>query len=112
MHVTAIIAAGGAGRRMGAAIPKQLLELSGQSLLARSVAAFDRHPDVDDVIVALPPELVDDAPARVGAVTGPIQFVAGGATRQESVARAFDVVSADTDIVLVHDAARPFVSPE
>jgi 2-C-methyl-D-erythritol 4-phosphate cytidylyltransferase/2-C-methyl-D-erythritol 2,4-cyclodiphosphate synthase len=112
MRVTAIIAAGGAGRRMGAAIPKQLLELGGQSMLARSVGAFDRHPAVDDIIVALPAELVAGAPARVGAVTGPIQFVAGGGTRQESVARAFDAVSSETDIVLVHDAARPFVSSE
>ena len=54
MRVTAIIAAGGAGRRLGAAVPKQLLDVAGHSLLARSVRAFDAHPEVDDVIVALP----------------------------------------------------------
>src|SRR5690349_16921115 len=111
MRVTAIIAAGGAGRRLGAAIPKQLLEVAGQSMLRRSVHAFDTHPEVHEIIVALPAELVDEAATRVGETTGAITFVAGGGTRQESVARAFDRVSDTTDVVLVHDAARPFVTP-
>ena len=111
MRVTAIIAAGGAGRRLGAAVPKQLLDVAGHSLLARSVRAFDAHPEVDDVIVALPADLVEGARSRVGDVTGAITFVAGGSTRQDSVARAFDRVSETTDVVLVHDAARPFVTP-
>src|SRR5919112_4702818 len=111
MRVTAIIAAGGAGRRLGAAIPKQLLDVAGQSMLARSVQAFDTHPEVHDIIVAMPAELVDGARSQVGAVTGGITFVAGGKTRQDSVARAFDWVSQATDVVLVHDAARPFVTP-
>jgi 2-C-methyl-D-erythritol 4-phosphate cytidylyltransferase/2-C-methyl-D-erythritol 2,4-cyclodiphosphate synthase len=111
MRVTAIIAAGGAGRRLGAAVPKQLLDVAGQSMLTRSVRAFDAHPDVHEVIVAMPAELVEGARARVGDVTGAITFVAGGTTRQESVALAFDRVSDATDVVLVHDAARPFVTP-
>ena len=93
MRVTAIIAAGGAGRRLGAAVPKQLLDVAGQSMLARSVRAFDTHPEVHDIIVALPAELVDGARSRVGEVKGGIVFVAGGTTRQDSVARAFDRVS-------------------
>lgn len=112
MRVTAIIAAGGAGRRLGAAVPKQLLDVAGQSMLARSVRAFDTHPEVHDIIVALPAELVDEARSRVGEVKGGIAFVAGGTTRQDSVARAFDRVSHATDVVLVHDAARPFVTPD
>ncbi len=112
MRVTAIIAAGGSGRRLGASVPKQLLDLAGQSMLARSVGAFDRHPKVDDVIVALPVDLVDSARTIVGKVTGPIRYVAGGASRQDSVARAFELVEEQTDIVLVHDAARPFVSAD
>jgi 2-C-methyl-D-erythritol 4-phosphate cytidylyltransferase/2-C-methyl-D-erythritol 2,4-cyclodiphosphate synthase len=112
MRVTAIIAAGGSGRRLGSSTPKQLLDVAGQSMLARSVGAFDRHPQVDDVIVALPVDLVDTARGIVGKVAGPIKFVAGGASRQDSVARAFELVEERTDIVLVHDAARPFVSAE
>ena len=81
-------------------------------MLARSVGAFDRHPKVDEVIVALPVDLVDSARTIVGKVTGPIRYVAGGGSRQDSVARAFELVGEQTDIVLVHDAARPFVSAD
>jgi len=59
MRVTAIIAAGGAGRRLGAAVPKQLLDVAGQSMLTRSVRAFDAHPEVHEIIVAMPAELVE-----------------------------------------------------
>jgi 2-C-methyl-D-erythritol 4-phosphate cytidylyltransferase/2-C-methyl-D-erythritol 2,4-cyclodiphosphate synthase len=110
MHVTAIIAAGGSGRRMGATIPKQLLELGGRSLLARSVAAFDSHPSISDLIVVLPPELTESGRSLVGETRRPLRIVAGGPRRQDSVANAFDVVVPVADIVLVHDAARPFVS--
>jgi 2-C-methyl-D-erythritol 4-phosphate cytidylyltransferase/2-C-methyl-D-erythritol 2,4-cyclodiphosphate synthase len=106
MHVTAIIAAGGAGRRLGAGLPKQLLEIDGRSLLDWSVAAFLAHPQVAAVIVALPAELAAAPPKGLDRTT----VVVGGSRRQDSVANAFDAIAPDTDIVLVHDAARPFVS--
>jgi 2-C-methyl-D-erythritol 4-phosphate cytidylyltransferase/2-C-methyl-D-erythritol 2,4-cyclodiphosphate synthase len=106
MHVTAIIAAAGAGRRLGAGLPNQLLEIDGRSLLERSVEAFLSHPRVSDVVVALPAGLADAPPAWLSRV----RVVAGGARRQDSVANAFDVLAGHADIVLVHDAARPFVS--
>jgi 2-C-methyl-D-erythritol 4-phosphate cytidylyltransferase / 2-C-methyl-D-erythritol 2,4-cyclodiphosphate synthase len=112
MYVTAIIAAGGSGRRVGATIPKQLLELGGRSLLARSVAAFDSHPSISDLIVVLPPELAESGPSLVGETRRPVRIVAGGPRRQDSVANAFDAVAPVADVVLVHDAARPFVSSE
>jgi 2-C-methyl-D-erythritol 4-phosphate cytidylyltransferase/2-C-methyl-D-erythritol 2,4-cyclodiphosphate synthase len=108
MHVTAIIAAGGAGRRLGAGIPKQLLEIGGRTILQRSVEAFSAHPRVTDVIVALPGPLAASPPGWLAAA----RVVAGGDTRQASVANAFDAVAAHAQIVLVHDAARPFVSPQ
>src|SRR4051812_14198650 len=109
MHVTAIIAAGGAGLRLGAGVPKQLLDLGGLSILRRSVEAFAGHPDVDDVIVALPPELVDAPPLQLGEGMR-FRAIRGGARRQDSVANAFAAIDAATTVVLVHDAARPFVS--
>ncbi|HET7618701.1 MAG TPA: 2-C-methyl-D-erythritol 4-phosphate cytidylyltransferase [Vicinamibacterales bacterium] len=112
MRVTAIIAAAGAGRRLGAHVPKQLLDLGGRSILARAVAAFDRHPDVTDLVIVLPGDLVADGAALIGATSRPRRFVAGGATRQESVANAVETLDETTDVVLVHDAARPFVSAE
>ncbi|HEU4938407.1 MAG TPA: 2-C-methyl-D-erythritol 4-phosphate cytidylyltransferase [Vicinamibacterales bacterium] len=106
MHVTAIVAAAGEGRRLGAAVPKQLLDIAGRSILERSVMAFTSHDRVDDVIVVLPPGLTwIEQP-----VAGAVRIVAGGPRRQDSVANAFDCVSAGSDVVLVHDAARPFVS--
>jgi 2-C-methyl-D-erythritol 4-phosphate cytidylyltransferase/2-C-methyl-D-erythritol 2,4-cyclodiphosphate synthase len=106
MRVTAIIAAGGSGRRLGADVPKQFLELGGQTILQRSVGAFTSHERVSDVIVALPAELVHSS----AMVHRKVRCVPGGDTRQASVANAFDAAPADADIVLVHDAARPFVS--
>jgi 2-C-methyl-D-erythritol 4-phosphate cytidylyltransferase/2-C-methyl-D-erythritol 2,4-cyclodiphosphate synthase len=111
MYVTAIIAAGGAGHRLGAGVPKQLLDVGGMSILHRSVAAFASHPEVDDVIVALPPELAAAPPLQLGEGLR-YRAVAGGARRQDSVANAFRAMSQGTDVVLVHDAARPFVTSD
>jgi len=108
MHVTAIIAAGGAGRRLGGDVPKQLLEIGGQSILQRTVTAFLAHSRVTEVIVALPAGIADSPPEWLRAA----RVVAGGDTRQASVAKAFEAVAPQSEIVLVHDAARPFVTPE
>ena len=113
MRVTAIIAAAGAGRRLGSAAPKQLLDLGGCSILARSVAAFDAHPEISDIVVVVPPDLAaSGAESHIGATSRPVLVVAGGARRQDSVANAFAVVDPSAEIVLIHDAARPFVSME
>jgi 2-C-methyl-D-erythritol 4-phosphate cytidylyltransferase/2-C-methyl-D-erythritol 2,4-cyclodiphosphate synthase len=117
MHVTAIIAAGGRGQRFGGAEPKQLLSVGGTPILARSLEAFASHPSVDAVIVALPPELADDPPAYLRpdafAPHGkPCRLIAGGARRQDSVANAFNAAAETTDIIVIHDAARPFASAD
>ena len=109
MHVTAIIAAGGTGRRLGAAVPKQLLEIGGRTILERSVTAFASHPRINDVIVALPADVAAQPPGWLQA-HDTVRVVTGGARRQDSVAAAFDQVTPAAAIVLVHDAARPFVS--
>lgn len=111
MHVTAIIAAAGAGRRLGAAVPKQMLQIGGRTILERSVFAFASHPRINEVIVALPAELVAEPPLWLRQHHS-IRVVEGGARRQDSVAAAFDNVATTSDIILVHDAARPFVSSE
>ena len=108
MHVTAIIAAGGAGRRLGADVAKQLLEIGGRSILQRSVEAFLSHPRITDVIVAVPASIAASPPSWLGTV----RVVTGGDTRQASVANAFDAVALQSQIVLVHDAARPFVTAD
>jgi 2-C-methyl-D-erythritol 4-phosphate cytidylyltransferase/2-C-methyl-D-erythritol 2,4-cyclodiphosphate synthase len=111
MFVTAIIAAGGAGLRLGAGVPKQLLELGGVSILQRSVAAFGCHAEVDAIVVALPPELAAAPPIEPGD-GWELKVAVGGARRQDSVANAFNVMDPRTSVVLIHDAARPMVTGE
>jgi 2-C-methyl-D-erythritol 4-phosphate cytidylyltransferase/2-C-methyl-D-erythritol 2,4-cyclodiphosphate synthase len=128
MHVTAIIAAGGRGLRFGGPRPKQLVEIAGRPMLERSVAAFLGHPSIDAVIVALPERLVADPPeylrsperlalhgSRGPALHGSkktIRIVAGGERRQDSVANAFRAADAKSDVIVIHDAARPFASAD
>jgi 2-C-methyl-D-erythritol 4-phosphate cytidylyltransferase/2-C-methyl-D-erythritol 2,4-cyclodiphosphate synthase len=111
MHVTAIIAAGGRGERFGGARPKQLYTIDGRSILERSVMLFVEHPVIDDVIVVLPPDLAAEPPFAIGHVKA-LRVVAGGVRRQDSVANGFASVPRDADMVVVHDAARPFASPD
>jgi 2-C-methyl-D-erythritol 4-phosphate cytidylyltransferase / 2-C-methyl-D-erythritol 2,4-cyclodiphosphate synthase len=111
MFVSAIIAAAGSGRRVGSDKPKQMLDIGGGTMLQHSLKAFLAHPRISEVIVVLPAgatavALADVDPARMGA----LRAVTGGARRQDSVANAFDALDPAAGVVLIHDAARPFVS--
>jgi 2-C-methyl-D-erythritol 4-phosphate cytidylyltransferase/2-C-methyl-D-erythritol 2,4-cyclodiphosphate synthase len=110
MFVSAIIVAGGRGVRLGADQPKQFRDLGGRSMLQRSVTAFDDHPQVNEIVVVLPRELRE--PVELDAVNKTIELAVGGERRQDSVAAGFRASSASADIVLVHDAARPFVGED
>src|SRR3989338_2780605 len=77
MFVTAIIAAAGRGERFGVGL-KQLLSIDGRTILDRSVRAYLTHPSVDEVVVALPEELVADPPAYLRDAGKPLHLVAGG----------------------------------
>lgn len=110
LFVSVIIAAGGRGRRFGGGVPKQLLSVDGRSPLERSIEAFISHPAVDEIVVALPEEFVAEPPPYLTGARKLVRLVPGGARRQDSVASAFRVVDQGSDVVVVHDAARPFVS--
>jgi 2-C-methyl-D-erythritol 4-phosphate cytidylyltransferase len=112
MHVTAIIAAGGHGQRFGSAVPKQLLPVADRPVLERSVALFLSHPQIDELIVALPAEVAKNPPSYLNTSSKPLRIVEGGPRRQDSVARAFAAVSPECEIVVIHDAARPFATPD
>jgi 2-C-methyl-D-erythritol 4-phosphate cytidylyltransferase len=97
-RVTALIPAAGSGERLGMG-PKAFVQLAGKSLLERAISSF---VNVDEVIVALPESHMDaELPAHV-------RRVSGGITRQESVKNLLEAAS--HEIVLIHDAARPFLS--
>lgn len=97
-RVSALVPAAGCGERLGRG-PKALLELAGATLLERAVRSLAGV--ADEVVVALPPDRLD-APLPPG-----VRAVAGGPTRQATVARLLDASTGE--IVLVHDAARPFL---
>jgi 2-C-methyl-D-erythritol 4-phosphate cytidylyltransferase/2-C-methyl-D-erythritol 2,4-cyclodiphosphate synthase len=112
MRVAAIVAAGGRGTRLGAGVPKQLLTIGGETMLSRSVRLLASHPRIDEVVVVLPADLLHEWPGDGLACGKPLSVVAGGPRRQDSVKHGFDAVRGRADVVLVHDAARPFASAD
>jgi 2-C-methyl-D-erythritol 4-phosphate cytidylyltransferase/2-C-methyl-D-erythritol 2,4-cyclodiphosphate synthase len=109
VHVSAIIAAGGRGARFGGSQPKQLLTLGGRPILQRSIDAFLLSDRVDEVVVAVPAHIAANPPAYLRDVPR-VRVVTGGERRQDSVANAFAAAATRADVVVIHDAARPFVS--
>jgi 2-C-methyl-D-erythritol 4-phosphate cytidylyltransferase/2-C-methyl-D-erythritol 2,4-cyclodiphosphate synthase len=107
IKTVALIVAAGQGLRSGSTLPKQYAPLAGRAMLAWSHAALSAHPAIDAVLVAIAPG--QEALAEQ-AVPG-VRTVVGGARRQDSVAAGFAAL-AGADRILVHDAARPFVSAE
>ena len=98
-----MIAAAGSGQRLGAGGPKAFVELAGRPMLEWSLDAFRAASTIAEIVVAAPPGQ-DDAVAEQGVVA-----VAGGEHRSESVANALALCG--EEIVVVHDAARPLVTP-
>ncbi len=100
---------GGSGTRMGAPQPKQFLKVNGIPILVYSLVAVDAVPEVDQIVLNYPEGWRADVEriVRDYAVRTPVDLVPAGATRQESVARALELV-ANEDVVL-HEAARPLV---
>jgi 2-C-methyl-D-erythritol 4-phosphate cytidylyltransferase / 2-C-methyl-D-erythritol 2,4-cyclodiphosphate synthase len=110
IRVAAVIVAAGRGTRTGMAYPKQYRALNGAPIVRDSIRAFAAHPEVD---LVQPVIHADDA-ARFAAATEGLRLaqpVPGGATRQGSVRAGLEALEKSApQIVLVHDAARPFVS--
>lgn len=109
--VGVVIVAAGAGVRAGPGEPKQFRLILGVPMLLRALRPFTEHPQVRQVIVVLPPGYAERPPDWLGKLRGQrLGFVAGGAQRVDSVRSGIRALSADTRVILVHDAARPFVS--
>lgn len=111
----AIVPAAGAGRRMGAAIPKQYLPLAGQALIVHTLNALLADPRLSGVVVAISAEDEWWPEVAVQCVTNkPLWVVAGGAERSQSVLNGLEALrerAHPDDWALVHDAARPCLSP-
>lgn len=111
--VGVLIAAAGQGIRVGGSEPKQFRKIAGVPMLLRAMDPFLAHHRVAQVVVALPESTVSTPPGWLGVgLDERVQLVAGGETRAHSVQAALNALEATCCIVLVHDAARPFVSAE
>jgi 2-C-methyl-D-erythritol 4-phosphate cytidylyltransferase / 2-C-methyl-D-erythritol 2,4-cyclodiphosphate synthase len=114
--IAAVIVAAGRGSRVGSAhgAPKQYVPIGGETVLARTVRCFLTHPRITAVQVVIHPEDPASYDAAVAGLTGPLlPPVTGGATRQASVRCGLEaLVAAPPELVLVHDAARPFLDPD
>ena len=108
---TAVVLAGGVGRRLGGPAPKQLIEVAARPILAYSIEAFDATPDIDEVIVVMAPGHEDAAAAIASPFAKVRAVISGGDSRTESTLRAMEILAAAPydARVLFHDAARPFV---
>lgn len=113
--VAVIIPAAGFGTRMNLDHPKQYHLLAGIPILVRTVQAFTNNDHIDHIVVAVPADRIDQTATmfdRYGLPAGKLKIIAGGHRRQDSVKAGLDVLDQKAEIVLVHDGARPLVSPE
>ncbi len=111
MSVLAIIPAAGTGVRMGSGTPKQFLSLEGVPIFIHTLRKFARSEAIDSIDLGVRPDDMQRVHQDLAAepVAKPVSVIAGGATRQETVDRALAAAPPDIEIVVVHDAVRPFV---
>ena len=110
----AIIPAAGSGTRVGGQIPKQFLEIAGAPILAHTMQRFIECDDIGALAIALPADKLNEYRNRSqpGDIRKPVFYVSGGAERSDSILNALNAVAhLNPDIVAVHDAVRPFVTP-
>jgi 2-C-methyl-D-erythritol 4-phosphate cytidylyltransferase len=115
--IVAIIAAAGVGIRMGQEIPKPYLTLAGKPILARTLEAFEKVPEIKEVTLVVHPDELDYCQEKVisqFSFKKVLRLVPGGKERQDSVYHALKALhdEDELELVLVHDGVRPFVTPE
>jgi 2-C-methyl-D-erythritol 4-phosphate cytidylyltransferase len=110
--IAAVIVAGGSGTRMKTPVRKQFLNLSGVPIVAHTLMAFDRHPDLDRMVLVVPDNDLawcrDDMLATLS-LDHDVLLVAGGPRRQDSVSNGLNALGAVGGTVMIHDGVRPFV---
>src|SRR5262249_61089641 len=102
----------GKGERLGLGLDKALAPLAGRPLFAWSLAALERTPGIEAIVVVGPGKVLRDTLAATGMTPSRIAgWTEGGRERQDSVARGLQALPPDVDLVAVHDSARALVSP-
>ena len=109
--ITAIILAGGKGKRMGSKISKQYIELKGKPILYYTLTKFINCKEIDNIVLVLPKDEIEYCTKNILEKYSlkVDKIVEGGKERQDSVYNALNEIE-NSDIVLIHDGARPFVS--
>ena len=111
--LTAVILAAGSGTRMRSDVAKQSIEICGESVLRRSVSAFNRAREVDDIIVVCRACDIDAVRADLGQDFVKLSLlIVGGSTRFESARIGFFAAEGCSEFVAIHDAARCLITPE
>lgn len=111
--VTAIVVAGGRGKRMGKSISKQYIKIKGKEIIALTLEVFNNSRIVDEIILVVPCEDVDYCTTEIVKkynLEKVKRIIDGGAERQESVYKGLLNCNSKTDIVMIHDGVRPFIS--
>jgi 2-C-methyl-D-erythritol 4-phosphate cytidylyltransferase len=112
VRAAAILLAAGSGKRIGATRPKAFLPIGERPMLSVAAAAAAASPRIGALVVAAPPGYEDEARSSVEGLSLPTTVLTGGRTRQASVRAALSALAPDAEVVVVHDAARPFAPPD
>ena len=115
MKVKALIAAGGRGERIGGILPKQFVEIKKKPVLAYTVEKFEKCELIDEIILVVPEDYMSFCSYNivdVGDFKKVKRILSGGKERQDSVYKGLLALPKDTDIVIIHDGVRPFISTE
>ena len=109
----ALVPAAGRGLRMGGSVPKQFLAIGGLPLVVHSLRVLQAAPSIDAIVLALPQADIAYCQADIVKAHGfskVTNIVAGGPERQDSVRLALAAVGSDAEVVVIHDAVRPFLT--
>lgn len=108
---TLIIPAAGIGKRMGEKIPKQFLPLAGKTVLEWTISFFENNEKIDEIIIAADKksiDFIDEKIVKKNSFNKVTHIITGGEERQDSVYKSLTYVDDRADVILVHDAVRPF----
>jgi 2-C-methyl-D-erythritol 4-phosphate cytidylyltransferase len=113
IQASAVLPCAGSGRRMGSDVPKQFLSLAGRPIFLHSLEQILLSPSVDEIVIVAPPgeegliQSVLPSGTRV-----PVIVVPGGENRQDSARLGVEATRGDAEIIIIHDAVRPFVQAD
>ncbi len=110
--ISAVIVAGGMGKRLGEPIPKAFVPLGGLPLFIHGMKVLDSHPSIDEIIIAVPETAIEETKSIIdeNRISTSSKVVSGGKERWNSVENGTKAVSSTAQWILIHDAARPFVT--